>query len=338
MVQVDIGIFAHNEAAGISEMLEDFARQDLLADSSLRILILANGCTDDTAARAREIIATLPFSERFEVYDLPEGGKSRTWNLFVHELSGKECEQLVFCDADIRLPDPNTLQRLIVFLRSNPQLWAVPSRAVKDIVYEPLAHDLGPLDKLIAAAGGGGIGSWRHSICGQLYGMRSEKARRFHLPIGLPVEDGFVRAMITTDVLTAPPQLGRIDGDVNIYHVYESERSIKALIRHQTRLVIGSAINAQLFETLGRSEYGAALELQKASKDPDWLPEVIKANLPNRRFGWIPWSILTKRLRSGRTREGLKGHAITLVGFCFDAVVYVIAQVRMARGTGAGYW
>jgi hypothetical protein len=29
---------------------------------------------------------------------------------------------------------------------------------------------------------------------------------------------------------------------------------------------------------------------------------------------------------------------LTILGFGFDAIVYAIAQVRMARGTGAGFW
>ena len=65
-------------------------------------------------------------------------------------------------------------------------------------------------------------------------------------------EDGFIRAMVLTDLLSAPQDLTRIDGDPEAFHVYESIRDIGALIRHQTRIVVGSAVNAALFAHIRR--------------------------------------------------------------------------------------
>ena len=52
---IDIGIFAHNEAGGIAAMLGELARQDLFCapGRSVRVHLLANGCSDDTVAVAR---------------------------------------------------------------------------------------------------------------------------------------------------------------------------------------------------------------------------------------------------------------------------------------------
>lgn len=76
----DLGIFAHQEEATIAAVLEDLAKQDAMMDPGvdLRVLVVANGCTDGTVRVARECIAGLPpsVSAKFEVADLAQGGKS----------------------------------------------------------------------------------------------------------------------------------------------------------------------------------------------------------------------------------------------------------------------
>lgn len=329
-MKVDIGVFAHNEAAGIAAMVARLRAQDLTGLDA-RILVLANGCSDDTAAQARAAGA--------EVADLPEGGKSRTWNRFVHDLSRPEADILIFADADIDLPEADALRRLVVGLAARPALHVMNSRPVKDIVARP--QGLGWQDRLIAMAGGT-LDDWRTAICGQLYAMPAVRARAHWMPIGLPVEDGFLRAMVLTDALTSPEDLSRIDG-ADVWHIYESERSIPALIRHQVRIVIGSAINLATFETirtLPAAERAAAL--RAAAAQPGWLAGVIRARLPRWPDGYVPLHFLVKRSQNLlRDRARLwrpKGILLLCAGFGFDLIVYLLAQIRMARGTGAGHW
>lgn len=318
-MRVDVGVFAHNEAAGIVGMLRGLLAQKTTG-LDLRILVLCNGCTDGTPAAAR-----LP---GVEVVDLGQGGKSRTWNRFVHDLSRPSADVLVFCDADIRMPEADALRRLV----DVGDLWVKNSRPVKDIGYDVAPS--GMLDRVIAGASGG-LDDWRTAICGQFYAMPAGRARRFWLPVGLPVEDGFLRAMVLTDGLTEPEDFSRIGGG-DVFHVYASERSIGALIRHQTRIVIGSAINAAVFAHLRRLPLPAHhAELARAAGDADWLGRVIKAQLP-KGFGYVPLHFLTKRLV--RAWRHPRRWPMAILGFGFDAIVYVNAQVRMAFGTGAGHW
>jgi hypothetical protein len=287
----------------------------------LRILVLCNGCTDGTVAAA--------VTPGVEVVDLAQGGKSRTWNRFVHDLSRHDADMLVFCDADIRLPEKDALLGLV---RGLGDLWVMNSRPVKDIGFD--VEPKGVVDRVIAGASGG-LDDWRTAICGQFYAMPAGVARRFWLPIGLPVEDGFLRAMVLTDGLTEAEDFGRIGGG-DVFHVYASERSIPALIRHQTRIVIGSAINAAVFAHLRGVPLPAHhAELARAAGDPDWLGRVIKAQLP-RWFGYVPLHFLTKRVV--RAWRHPRRWPMAIVGFGFDAIVYANAQWRMARGTGAGHW
>lgn len=332
-LRVDIGVFAHNESAGIAAMVQALVQQ-VAGGLDLRVVVLANGCRDDTAALARTAAAGSP---RVEVADLSAPGKSRTWNTFVHHLSRPDADILIFADADITFPVDDCLARLAQGLAARPALWVMNSQPVKDIAANPVG--LTPLDRVIAAAGGG-LDDWKSAICGQLYAMPAAAARRFSLPIGLPVEDGFLRAMVLTDALTGPEDFTRIDGLDGLFHIYASERSIGALLRHQVRIVIGSAINAALFAQLRDLPADRRLpQLQAAAADSGWVGGVIRQRLPSWQFGYVPWHFLTKRLTRGLAApRNAKRLPVVLAGFGFDAIVYIWAQIRMAKGDGAGFW
>lgn len=337
MTTVDIAIFAHNEAAGIGAMVTRLAEQDILGqpDLTVRMIVLANGCRDATVATALAASRA-----RISVVDLAEPGKSRTWNRFVQSISRSEADILVFCDADIEFCNKSTLQLLVRGLIARPELWVLNSRPIKDIVARPQENTR--QDRLIAAAGGG-LDDWKTAICGQLYAMPADKARRFRLPVGLPVEDGFLRAMVLTDALTGPEDFSRIDGHDTVSHIYTSERRILSLLRHQTRIVIGSAINVCCFRALRDLPLADRhAELKRAMVNDRWLPEVMRRELPTAPYGYVPIHFLTKRLSrhftNRRDRFRPKPLALALLGTGFDAVVYLRAQLAMARGVGAGFW
>src|SRR6185295_8954554 len=105
---------------------------------------------------------------------------------------------LVFLDADIGLPQRNTVASLVEFLDRRREIQATSSLPIKDIDYYPTK--LGLIETMISAGGRtSGHHNLRTTLCGQLYAMRSDAARRINLPIGLPVEDGFVRHAIITN-------------------------------------------------------------------------------------------------------------------------------------------
>lgn len=342
---IDLCIFAHNEAASIGDILADLAGQTVMdrPDIDLRVLVMANGCSDDTAARAEAARAALPvaIAARIEVFDLPEGGKSRTWNRYVHGQARQDADLLMFMDGDIRLVAPGVLRRMVEEIRDREELSVFVSRPVKDIVHHRMKTGL--VAKLIAA-GGGGLDDSRRAICGQLYVMRGAVARGIWLPLGLPVEDGFLRAMVVSDLRTGPQRLERIDGDPQVFHIYESIRTLGELLHHQRRIVIGGAVNSALLRMMLREapelEQARAL-LRRAAEDEGWLSARLNEGLPRRPFGYVPFGFLTKRWRAARQRGGRMGAkaAVTLaVGLVFDAVIYLAASIKMARGGAAGHW
>lgn len=331
---LDIGVFAYNESGNIAAMIQTLNRQDILDDPNfaIRIHILANGCSDDTVEQAEAAIAGLTGQRDYVVHDLAEGGKSRTWNCFVHDLSRPDANLLVFCDADIDIPKTCNISRLVRYCETQPGCVASPSQALKDITYAPV--NLSLKDHLISAAGGTRY-NWRKSIAGSLYVAEAAVVRSFHLPIGLPVEDGFVRAMLVTDVMRHPEDTRRIDSEEGIFHIYKSERSLRSIIRHQVRLVIGSAINSVVFGVLHGSDDPQAI-LVHAASDPGWLDKTLHRELP-RKYGYVPLSPLTKRLNRFSVTPWRR-KPVVIVGFAFDFLVYAIAQFKMFRGVGAGFW
>ena len=335
MLCVDIGVFAHNEAAEIGAMVARLAAQDIARTESIsaRVMVLANGCGDNTVGIARAAAA----GTAIEVVDLPLGGKSRTWNRFVHDLARADADVLIFVDADIEFRDDGALAELLCNLGN---LWVLNSQPVKDTVLRP--EGLSWMDHFIAAAAGG-LDNWKTAVCGSLYAMPAPVARRFHLPIGLPVEDGFLRAMVLRDAITGPEDFSRIDGLDGMYHVYGSERTVAGLIRHQVRIVIGSAVNYACFGALDRLPQDQRhAELARAAGDEAWVARAIKARLPEWPGGYIPLHFLTKRLvRAAQNPADLlrpKRLLITILGFGFDLIVSLRAQGAMWRGTGAGFW
>ena len=343
-IVVDLAILAYQEEATIASVIADVAAQSVLADPrvDIRICVAANGCTDATVAHARAAAAELPaaVAERICVLDLAQSGKSRTLNALIHIHLRREAEILVFMDGDIRLVRSDTIARIVSGLAENPQLRIFTGRPVKDIAH--FAIKTGPVGRLIAA-GAEQLTDFRKSLAGGLYGIRASAARRIHLPIGLPVEDGFIRAMVVTDFLTELDHPDRIDGDPEVFFIYESIRTIPALVRHQTRLVVGSAINAMLYARISRlaptAEAAEAL-LREAAADDHWLQRALGEDLPRAPYGYVPFRFLTKRLRRFDPRLLLQPSKFVafLGGLGLDLVAWVNASRVMMSGRAAGHW
>lgn len=339
---LDIGIFAYNEEKGIDKILADLAKQSFwkAADINVRIFVLANGCVDKTVFAANQKIASFPkeIQKQFSVANLPFKGKSKTWNYFVHEISDLKANFLLFMDGDIRLPNHDHVENMLLAFDLRPSLLAFNSRPVKEI---PEESKLNLTTKLISSMGGT-FSNFQTSICGQCYMVRASALKSVYMPIGLPVEDGFIRAILLTDCLTAKENLSRIWGEKSIWHTYASITGPFELIRHQVRILIGSAINAIVFSEIIESDNSLddrLMNLKSWSKDETHLANVIERRLPRSPYGYIPFSFLTKRwtriLSGGPT---LKRLAYASIGFIFDFITYLIATIKMMRGKGSGYW
>ncbi len=343
-MKIEIGVFAHNEEANIEKTINNLLSQDIFENPEHDIVcrILANGCTDNTVINANAAININKQCNIIKIHDLPLGGKSRTWNKYVHELARLDCEVLIFIDADIEIINKNNISKMLECINEENSPVICSSKPVKDINYFSSAKK-SFLDKVIGSSADG-LNDWTKSVCGSLYVLKGNVARLIYLPIGLPVEDGFMCALISTDFFDKTDgSVNRIENIEGIFHLYESERTLSGLINHQTRIVVGSSINSVLFGELWRIGDKSKVQqfLKEISSDDQWINRTIAKKLPDTKFGYVPWHFLTKRMIrwSGSSHKfTIRSMIIAAVGTAFDTLVFFRAQIAMHRGAGAGYW
>lgn len=117
--RVSVLIPAHNEAEYIGACLQAvFASVPLPAGMTAEVLVLANGCSDATAALART--ATAPKEWELTVLDLPEGGKLGALNAGDAAARG---DILIYLDADVRV-SPALIAQIAAALNADAPRYA----------------------------------------------------------------------------------------------------------------------------------------------------------------------------------------------------------------------
>ena len=198
---IAIGIIAWNEEAAISAMLNSLFAQTIFAELAAQnrrcdIICIPNGCTDRTAAVARDIFERQqhehPFKSAFaaRVVEIKKRGKINAWNRFVHELSPSEAQFLFLADADIVLSDPQTLWNMYRALDENSAAVVSTDSPIKDIALKPRRTWM----ERISLAASRMTQSAPAQLTGQLYCIKASIARNIYLPADLPAcEDETLR-------------------------------------------------------------------------------------------------------------------------------------------------
>lgn len=301
---LSIGILAHNEAAIIDRTIVSLAGQSILDPvraaalglDAIEILVVPNGCSDDTAGVATAALAAFPSHIATAVRTLDEAGKSNAWNRFVHDLSRSDATLLTLMDADIEFGSADVIERLVQRLQDDRIAAAATDQPVKDYRRKPR---LTPLDRLSQRASAQKTGP--RGLCGQLYCGRAEALRRIWLPAGLPVEDGFLAAMLLTDGFTREPDESAIAPVTDVFHFYEPLAGVSAFVHHEARIIVGSVINAWLFTVLweaGRTGHAGEFVRQRNAQDPQWVEAVCQQARTEGGRWLIPRSFVLGRLAS----------------------------------------
>jgi len=299
---LSIGILAHNEAAIIDRTIASLADQSILDPvraralglDAIEILVVPNGCSDDTDSVSAAALARMPPHVATSVRVLTEAGKSNAWNRFVHDLSRPDAQLLVLMDADIEFGSADVIERLVQRLNDVPSAAVSTDRPVKD--YRRKTR-LTPLDRLSQRVSEQQTGP--RGICGQLYCGRAAALRRIWLPAGLPVEDGFLAAMLLTDGFTRQPDERVIAPVADAQHFYEPLESVSAFIHHEARIIVGSVINAWLFTVLweaGKDGHAGAFVRRRNDQDPHWVETVCQQERAGRGRWLVPNSFVFGRL------------------------------------------
>jgi len=343
--KVSIGILAHNEEFHIMEALQSLFAQDVFQHFATELVIVANACTDKTAAIAGRLLednrSVWSTHGSARVEELTTAGKANAWNQFVHRFSSPRASMLILMDADIRILEQNTISSLVSTLESNPQAVVCVDRPVKDI---EIKANRSVLERLLVAATPT-VDPDNVPLCGQLYCALAARLRQITLPIEITCEDGFLRALVLTYGFTKPEDARQIVMNFGVSHSFASVATLRELFKHEKWVVAGNIVNALLFERFwaeADTERSAMTLMNEwHSHDSQWLPHYIQSQVKVRGWYLLPkeaWTRRWSRLRGRPVWSIILRFPVTAIAAIIDAVIFVAAIRDVCRGRAFRYW
>jgi glycosyltransferase involved in cell wall biosynthesis len=353
-VDISIGLLAWNEEDSIAVTLRSLFQQSLFAELRNRgarceILVVANGCTDQTAQIAAQTLQSLMDTLRLgdaasaRVVDVCQRGKANAWNLFVHELSNPSAECLFVMDADIVFSTTTTLWKMFQTLLETPQAVVVVDQPVKDVSLKPRKS----LMDYVSLATSSMTQSDSAQLTGQLYGIRARQARLIYLPRDVMVEDGFIKALVCTDGLITESNPQRIVRAADAGHVFEAYTSPASVIRNQKRQVIGQTmlhvlLDKEMKEVMARDRRDVSTLLKERDEiDPTWLRRIVDNHVRKTHYFWQLFpgllSFRWQRWAKLKPTTRLRYLPAALAGFCVTLLASWLAWRFLRRGFDK-YW
>jgi len=125
-MNVSIVVPAHNESGNIRRLLEALLAQETRVARIVEIIVVASGCTDDTAELAREVGRGRPGMD-VQVQERREG-KVAAINMYL-KARDPRADVVVVCSADLDLR-LDVVEKMVSFLRDHPRVGMVGGRPV----------------------------------------------------------------------------------------------------------------------------------------------------------------------------------------------------------------
>lgn len=338
-MKLSVGILAHNEEDVIAATIESLLSQSIFSEplTAVEVVVVANGCSDRTADIARSALARLDAPRQAaRVIVLEQSGKANAWNVFTHEASARDADYLVLLDADIEFAAPDAVSSLIRNLENHDEVMIAPDQPVKRFSRR------GPMSALIRALQKSGSDD-EHALSGQFYAARPDALRAVVMPLGVVVEDGFLRAMTLTCSFSAAEDKSRIRRAPGVRHYYNAYESLSSIWRYERRQAAGTSINRFLFDEFANwRAKGLDIRAETARRNreaPDWVEGLIARR--SREGGLIlpPKNYAVRRLNRLKRlslREAPKA-PLYAVAILYDILVAIDAarQLRDRAGRGA---
>jgi hypothetical protein len=182
-----VALFAHNESRNLADAVR--ALRVSAGDRQMAVALLLNGCTDDSAAVARQLASEWPAVLPIEI---GIADKASAWNSYVHEVCADarfaDVPAHLFVDGDVRV-SPDAVNVLIEALERVPSANAAGGMPLTGRDRE----------------------AWRRrmidggTLAGALYALRGRflarlRASGVRLPAGLIGEDWLVSWLARTDL------------------------------------------------------------------------------------------------------------------------------------------
>ncbi len=186
---VTIAIPAHNEAENVGYMLQSVAKQRFLGFELAQVLVICDGCTDDTAKIARSFRKKLPQLQVFD--DGKRTGKAERLNQL---FSKNTSDFIVTLDADLVLAGSDTIQLLLAHF-ADPQIELVGAH------FSPVEQSswMGKFSNVSLSCFLDAAYSWNngnnfYSMMGGAQAFRKSFARTLRYPKGLVSDQSFTYA------------------------------------------------------------------------------------------------------------------------------------------------
>ncbi len=333
---------AHNEERAIGATLSSLLAQSVFADPALAkdLIIVANGCSDATVARAQAAIAGLSSpNTAARVVDVREPGKANAWNIFIHRESAPDTDIFVLLDADIEFASPDAIEKLIAKLDADADVLVAPDQPVKRF-----SEGGGPLKPFIRALQKSG-GDGDHALSGQLYAARASALRAIVMPTGIVVEDGFLRAMILTQSFSTSEIRKRITRAPGVRHFYAPYENFGDIWKYERRQAAGTTINRWIYDAF-RDWRANGLEIRaetmrRNAEDPQWLDRLIAERVAGAGVIAAPRRYVLRRLRQN-DNWGLKNilkAPLIAAAIVYDvAVAFAASEQLRKRAQGSTHW
>jgi hypothetical protein len=246
-------------------------------------------------------------------------------------------------DADIVIHQNETLWNMLAVLDQDFRANVSVDVPCKDIGLKPRKS---LRDRLSLSASQATLAA-PAQLCAQLYCIRAEIARKIYLPKDLAAcEDGFIKALICTDLLSHEVWPERICAAEEAAHTFEAYTSPLAILRNQKRQILGQTIVHILVDQYlpglrGSREGMAELLRRKDTEDPSWLKRLIAEHLRRTRFFWrlhpgLP-GLRFKRLRQLSPAKRWLCLPAAVTGTVVSFVASLLAYTALKRGC-TDYW
>jgi glycosyltransferase involved in cell wall biosynthesis len=354
-LHITIGILAYNEREMIGRTIRSLFEQSVfsgagatLPDVQWEIIVVPNGCKDDTHAQAEQALRAAcanssAQSVTWRVASLERAGKSHAWNKLVHEIAAPLTDAFLMIDADIEFGHPETIANSVQRLRGDEHAWAVVDLPLKDF-HRKSSHTWLEkyslkVSKEYLADGAG--------IAGSFYVMWAARMRSIWMPIDLSVEDGYLYTMVITDGFRQDPDYTRVVRADNASHYYEGLTRVRDIVNHEVRLTIGTVLNAflcwdvLLFMTPRNGPGAGEIVRVLNAQDPNWYRRMMANQIEIRGLWAIRTTMLWRRLPGWWALPPAKRVVKlpkTLALSLFDACVMWLANRRLVSGSAVGYW
>ena len=355
-MKISIGILAKNEEKNIERTLKSIFKQSVFVEaknvlngSEWEVVVVANGCNDNTAKKAQKTLQTLcnqlgslQKNVSWKIFEINEAGKSNAWNHYIHEYSADRAEIIIMIDADIEFNHSDTIYNSVKELQKNPNVDVAVDTPLKHFSLKTKKSLLEKISSLKSSD----MLEGHPGIAGSFYCARAEVLRKIWMPIGLTGEDGFLRAMIITDLFRSTPNPSKISRVSNASHFYEGLTTFREIFRHELRMIIGTTLNCYfcwdflLFATDPAGPGAGYLIKSQLDRNPEWYKEFIKNEVRNRGFWVLPKGLIISKIlgmKNCTPRQMPKKILVNMAHILLDFPVFIFANHKIKKGA-IGHW